>query len=265
MLNDHIHSLAIITLSKEGLSLAKRMGEGLPVGHMNIYCPDEIADEDVNSFSGGLLNLIEEIFPKYRGLIFIMPLGIVIRAIAPNIRDKHTDPAVVVVDEVGRYVISTLSGHEGGANKLAIEISNILHTDAVITTAKEAKKDLIVGIGFRKGMGEKKIKDCILKTLSKIRASVENVRLIATVDRKAKERTLQKACQELGIPLKAVSYQEIRTCIKNFSGSKLVEEKMGLPGVSEPSALLAGRKTSLLIKEKYPGIVITVARENFLW
>lgn len=266
---DRINSLAIITLSKEGLMLAKRIREGLLKNHPAIDCfiysPDKISGEGVNPFSQGLLNLTKEIFFRYQGLIFIMPLGIVIRAIAPNIKSKFTDPAVVVTDEVGRYAISVLSGHEGGANGLALEVSNILHTEAVITTAKEAKKDLIVGVGFRKGIGEEKIRDCILQTLSKVGASIENVRLIATVDRKAKEEGLQKVCQGFGIPLKVISYEEIKTCPRDFHRSELVKKKIGLYGVSEPSALLAGRKTTLLIKEKYPEVVVAIAKENFSW
>ncbi|HDY90459.1 MAG TPA: hypothetical protein ENH82_20355, partial [bacterium] len=60
-----------------------------------------------------------------------MASGIVVRIIAPYIKDKHTDPAVVVVDDVGRSVISLVSGHEGGANKLAHRVANILKTDAI--------------------------------------------------------------------------------------------------------------------------------------
>jgi cobalt-precorrin 5A hydrolase/precorrin-3B C17-methyltransferase len=72
-----------------------------------------------------------------KALIFVMAAGIVVRTIAPLIKDKRTDPAVVVLDETGKYAISLLSGHIGGGNELAKEIANFLKGEAVITTASD--------------------------------------------------------------------------------------------------------------------------------
>ena len=72
-----------------------------------------------------------------RKLVFIMAAGIVVRTIAPLLQDKKTDPAVVVIDEKGRHVISLLSGHLGGANALAKEISEVVGGEPVITTASD--------------------------------------------------------------------------------------------------------------------------------
>jgi len=72
-----------------------------------------------------------------RKLVFIMAAGIVVRTIAPLLQDKKTDPAVVVINEKGRHVISLLSGHLGGANALAKEISEVVGGEAVITTASD--------------------------------------------------------------------------------------------------------------------------------
>jgi cobalamin biosynthesis protein CbiG len=74
-----------------------------------------------------------------RNIIFIMATGIVVRTIAPLLKDKRTDPAVVVLDEKGRHAISLLSGHLGGANKLAAEIADFLGAQAVITTASDVQ------------------------------------------------------------------------------------------------------------------------------
>jgi len=73
----------------------------------------------------------------YDAFICIMATGIVVRAIAPLLGDKLTDPCVVVLDEKGRHAISLLSGHVGGGNKLAREIAGLLGSTPVITTASD--------------------------------------------------------------------------------------------------------------------------------
>ncbi len=70
-------------------------------------------------------------------LVFIMAAGIVIRTIAPLLTDKTTDPAVVVMDEAGKHVVSLLSGHLGGGNSLARNIATALDAEPVITTASD--------------------------------------------------------------------------------------------------------------------------------
>lgn len=81
-------------------------------------------------------------FSKYDGHICVMALGIVVRALAPLVQSKLTDPAVVVVDDCGQYAISTLSGHLGGANTLTQEVSDLLQAVCVITTASDQRKQL---------------------------------------------------------------------------------------------------------------------------
>jgi cobalt-precorrin 5A hydrolase/precorrin-3B C17-methyltransferase len=83
-------------------------------------------------------NVIPKIWSECRNIVFIMATGIVVRTVAPLIKDKKTDPAVVVLDEKGKYAISLLSGHLGGANDSAREIADFLGGEAVITTASDA-------------------------------------------------------------------------------------------------------------------------------
>ena len=80
---------------------------------------------------------VSEAWNEPGNLIFIMASGIVIRTVAPLIKDKRTDPAVVVLDEKGKFAVSLLSGHLGGANKIAKEIADFLGGQAVITTASD--------------------------------------------------------------------------------------------------------------------------------
>lgn len=269
-------NIAVITLTDDGLKTARRIGTGFhPSPSIYLF---RKAEEDKNAlgentadphailFFEPLHQLVNRIFKQYDGLVFIMAMGIVVRVIAQNIQDKYTDPAVVVVDDVGRFVISVLSGHEGGANLLAHRIAAIMHTDAVITTGTEAKKDIVVGIGCKKGVHAEAVKQSLFDALQKADLSLERVRLLSTIEIKSEEPGLLQAAEELGIPLRIVSCQEIAACAKEHSKSNFVQEKIGVWGVCEPAALLSGRKTQLLLKkQKYPGVTVAIARENFMW
>jgi cobalt-precorrin 5A hydrolase len=260
-------NLALIAITNAGINVAECIKEKLD-GEVTVFLPQKLKQTKLTAtyYSRKLGDQIGELFSDYEGFILIMASGIVVRTIAPYIKDKYTDPAVVVVDDVGRYVISMLSGHEGGANDLAYKVANILHTDAVITTGTEAKKDIIIGIGCKRGIKSNEVKEAILNALSDADVSIDRVRLAGTVDLKADEAGLLRALEELGIPLRVVSRPEIDTCAKDYSKSDFVIEKIGVGGVAEPAALISGRKTKLILKkQKYPGITVAIAQENFMW
>ncbi|MCX7771163.1 MAG: cobalamin biosynthesis protein [Proteobacteria bacterium] len=87
---------------------------------------------------GNLNEVFSEAF-KYKRIIAVMAVGIVVRAISSLIKNKVEDPAIVVVDERGKYAISLLSGHMGGANELAIEVAEKLGAEPVITTSSDVQ------------------------------------------------------------------------------------------------------------------------------
>jgi len=113
---------AIFYITENGLKLAERLKV--------LYL-----DARILKFKSDIL---PEIWSECRNLVFVMATGIVVRSVAPFIKDKKTDPAVVVLDEKGKYAISLLSGHIGGANDVAREIADYLDGEAVITTASDA-------------------------------------------------------------------------------------------------------------------------------
>ena len=190
-------------------------------------------------FPEPLQQLVNRIFKQYDGLVFTMAMGIVVRVIAQNIQDKYNDPAVVV-DDVGRFVISVLSGHEGGANLLAHRIAAIMHTDAVITTGTEAKKDIIIGIGCKKGISSEIVKQSVINALQRVNLTLERIRLLSTIEIKSEEPGLLQAAAELGIPLRIVSRQEIAGCAKEHGKSSFVKEKIGVWGYVNPQRFFRG-------------------------
>lgn len=84
-----------------------------------------------------IAEVIADSWHRFDGLVCIMAAGIVVRAIAPLLRDKLSDPCVVVMDEKGRHAISLLAGHIGGGNALAEKVANLTGGTAVITTASD--------------------------------------------------------------------------------------------------------------------------------
>lgn len=131
--------IAIIAITKNGCQLGERLAAKMKTD-ADIFIPEKFKDEvkaNANIFDGNLRNLITSIFPNYRGIVFIMAAGIVVRMIAGLIKDKRVDPAIVVMDEKGRFAISLLSGHLGGANELAQKVAAVIGAAPVITTATD--------------------------------------------------------------------------------------------------------------------------------
>jgi len=270
--------IALISLSNQGAQTATRLAEHL--GDCDLYLFTAVIYPPAGFPPAGfkpaggypevrrferICDLTKELFQTCRGLIFIAPTGVAVRAIAPCLRDKRTDPAVVVVDAGGRWAISLLSGHEGGANDLALSVSNILAAEPVITTTTEAVKTIIVGVGCRRGTPAEQIIDAIRQALATASASIEQVRLLASADIKRDEAGLLEASRRLGIPLRLVSSDEIRQSTRDFERSDFVQEKLNLPAVAEPAALLAGRRTRLLLpKQVFPSVTVALAEESSL-
>jgi len=265
---------ALITLSNPGARLLAPLATALPGARL--YLHEAVRHEPLRGESGGaapeaerftkIADLTATLFPRCRGLVYAAPAGVVVRAIAPLVRSEYEDPAVVVLDAGGRWAVSLLAGHEGGANALAIRVANILGAEPVITTTTEALKSVIVGIGCRRGTKADRIVAAVRSALAESGIALDEVRLLASVDIKADETGLLEAAEALDLPIRFIPSEEIRASSREFSHSPFVEEKVKLPAVAEPAALLAGRRTRFISRKKtYGGITIAIAREGFAW
>jgi len=134
-------SVAIYALTVPGCQLARRLVRELPAaGFLSLRGAGEHSVPGCKIFSpGDFTRAVEENWELYDGHVFIMAAGIVARRISSLLRDKIIDPAVVVCDERGSFAISLLSGHIGGANRLAHQVAICLGGEAVITTATDVQ------------------------------------------------------------------------------------------------------------------------------
>lgn len=132
--------VALISFTGAGADTCRKISEGLTT------CGYECRAFGKDRFAGaaGLFPLESSlaewtaaVFAENDALIFVGAAGIAVRAIASHVRDKTLDPAVVVVDEKGRYAVSLLSGHLGGANDITVEIAGLIGAEPVITTATD--------------------------------------------------------------------------------------------------------------------------------
>lgn len=139
--------LAIFAITKHGIGIARRLKDRLP--HADVHVPRKFeADAPAGSLVYDVLlsKLIGEVFHSYDTIVFVISLGAVVRMIAPHLRDKHVDPAVLVIDDKAKFVISVLSGHVGGANEETEHVASILGAQPVITTASDVGKTIPVDI-----------------------------------------------------------------------------------------------------------------------
>lgn len=146
---------AVVAITKHGVDIARKLGSSFQNADVYYMSKFEKGDEearDIQLFTGSVRILLPALFESYKGLIIIISLGAVVRMIAPLLKDKKIDPAVVVIDDKGEHVISVLSGHIGGANELTKEVAAVLKARPIITTASDVQQTIPVDL-FGKRFG----------------------------------------------------------------------------------------------------------------
>lgn len=141
--------IRIISFTEAGSQLNKKLCDCLT--DKNFECTGFTMERfakkySLNSQVGELKEWTKETFLEAEGIIFISACGIAVRAIAPFIKNKFLDPAVLSMDEQGKYCIPLLSGHIGGANELAVITASMMGGTPVITTATDINNCFAVDV-----------------------------------------------------------------------------------------------------------------------
>ncbi|MDR1276828.1 MAG: cobalamin biosynthesis protein [Candidatus Accumulibacter sp.] len=142
--------IAILAITRHGVALGARVGAALPGA--KVYAPEKFSDlensdgVEVLPYSGATGALLGRLFGEYDAIVAVFSIGALVRMVAPTLKNKAEDPALVVLDESGSFVIPVLSGHLGGANALALRLAAALGATPVLTTASDVRRTIGVDL-----------------------------------------------------------------------------------------------------------------------
>ncbi|HIK50806.1 MAG TPA: precorrin-3B C(17)-methyltransferase [Oscillatoriales cyanobacterium M59_W2019_021] len=178
---------------------ARRLGQLRQIADVTLWVPPSVTDiPHAQIYTIPLKEHIATLWSHHRALVFGLATGAVVRLIAPLLQDKSIDPAVVVVDEAGKFAVSLCSGHQGGADRLTQSIARQLGATPVLTGASASlglpAVDLLgVPFGWTKGTGDW-------------------TGVSAAVARGETVEVFQDAGWELNLPHPAFAIQNLRSC-----------------------------------------------------
>ena len=192
-------AIQIISFTENGIRLSKKVSEILGTEETGLFTKCSCVSDE--QFMSGVAYVESSIgewtkaqMEEKHTLLFIGACGIAVRAIAPGVVNKLKDSAVLVMDEMGQYVIPVLSGHVGGANELAVQISGALGALPVITTATDLNGKFAVDLFAKKNGLFIENKDGIAKVSSKILAGKDIIVWIEDVRRLRGTETPKGIC-----------------------------------------------------------------------
>lgn len=137
--------LAIHAVTRGGAALGQRLASALGADLL-VAAPVAEAAPGARPFPLPMRDAVARTFREYDGHVFVLAVGATVRLVAPLLESKRSDPAVVCLDEAGRFAVAVLSGHAGGANRLAEEAARAVGATPVVTTASDALGTLRVDL-----------------------------------------------------------------------------------------------------------------------
>ena len=254
----------IVALTEAGHQLAKILVEKMHADKI------EDAEQTVDIWykPKPFAEKVQQAFVRGERLIFICATGIVVRILAPVLQGKHSDPAILILDEAGKFVIPLLSGHEGGANDWANQISELINAQLVMTTANPYLKPIYtVGMGCERHCPLEYLSELLHQCLSQVGLTIEQVHSISSIDIKADETHLIELAKKLNKPFITWNKDDLRTVESQLSThSDYIFKTVGVYGVAESAALYsaqfeAGQAAELVLnKHKNAKATCAIAR-----
>ena len=252
-----MHPVTIVSLTDPGRALAERLLLLMPEAE-RLHRPQPFQDAIHHRFLTG------------HRLILLCAVGIAVRTLGPVLRDKYQDPAVLVLDEHGRFVVPILSGHEGGANEWARQVAEFLGAHAVITGAQRYTQPLLAaGVGCNRGCSLEPLLALLDQTLTSHGLQRGDLRALASIELKQDEPGLQQLAATLGAPITFYPATLLNGYADRLSRkSEIVFRETGCYGVAEAAALACAeglvshdfRAELLIPKQKNADATLAVAR-----
>jgi cobalt-precorrin 5A hydrolase len=231
--------IAIIALTKKGVETACRISAALEKLEItnSLFSPEQCVQGWAMPLDMRLGEFVKEIFGKVDAIVGVMAAGIIVRAVAPCLKSKLSDPAVVCVDVSGRFTISLLSGHYGGANELTRIIAREIGAIPVVTTASDVMGKISVDEVARLLHCNIKNPDSLVAVNSAL-VNGKRVVLVLVGDVKVPIGTI------LGYEIKrAKSAEQAMALIKNFdAGAIITEGKVPMEKLLKPVTILTPKK-----------------------
>lgn len=260
---DFSQPIKIIALTEAGQRLALEISKRLLS-----YQTSEKQIVDVWYKPKPFAETVQQAFRRGERLIFICATGIVVRTLAPVMQDKHNDPAILVLDEAGKFVIPLLSGHEGGANDWANQVSELMSAQLVMTTANPYLKPVYtVGMGCERNCPIEYLETLLEQCLADKGLSIDQIKSISSIDIKADEKNLMLLAERLKKPFITWDKTVLRTVESQLSvRSDYIFNTVGVYGVAESAALYSaqletGQQAELILnKQKNTKATCAIAR-----
>jgi len=245
---------SIFSLTDQGRVIGDRLARAI-AGSVHLHRPKDFSQA------------ARAAFKENHRCVFICSTGIIIRVLAPVLKDKHTDPPVLALDEQGEFVIPLLSGHEGGASAFGYCVAQLLGGKLVSTTATDYSQPVFsLGVGSDRGCPAERIQNLFESSIATLSEPIE-IHAIASIDLKQNEIGILQFAESLSLSLQCYSVPQLRTVESQLSvRSEIVFNEVGCYGVAEAAALLAaseitGNPAELVItKRKNERSTISVAR-----
>jgi cobalt-precorrin 5A hydrolase len=228
--------IAIIALAKKGVETACRISAALNKLEIknNLFSPEQCVQGWAMPLEMRLGEFVKDLFGKVDAIIGVMAAGIVVRAVAPCLKSKLSDPAVVCVDVSGRFAISLLSGHYGGANELTRIIAREIGAIPVVTTASDVMGKISVDEVARLMHCKIRNPDSLVAVNS---ALVNGKRVVLVADVKFPIDMI------LGYDIKrADNAKEAVALIKNFDAGAIITEGEVPTKLPKPVTVLTPKK-----------------------